>query len=67
MTNEPVIRLFRPGSNRSVVFHLNPLSRVIVRIDDGEFLVRWRDDPNEPSVSRSQEYIALLHPKLTSS
>jgi hypothetical protein len=21
---------------------------VIVRIDDGEFLVRWRDDPNEP-------------------
>jgi hypothetical protein len=38
---------------------------VIVRIDDGEFLVRWRDEPNEPRASRSQEYIALLHPKLT--
>jgi hypothetical protein len=21
---------------------------VIVRVDDGEFLVRWRDEPNEP-------------------
>jgi hypothetical protein len=38
---------------------------VIVRVDDGEFLVRWRDDPNEPRASRSREYIALLHPKLT--
>ena len=34
-------------------------------VDDGEFLVRWRDDPKEPRASRSQEYIALLHPKLT--
>ena len=34
-------------------------------IDDGEFLVRWRDDPKEPRASRTQEYIALLHPKLT--
>jgi hypothetical protein len=40
---------------------------IIVRIDDGEFLVRWRDEPNEPRVSRTQEYIALLHPELTSS
>jgi hypothetical protein len=40
---------------------------IIVRIDDGEFLVRWRDEPNEPRVSRSREYIALLHPELTSS
>jgi hypothetical protein len=38
---------------------------IIVRVDDGEFLVRWRDNPNEPRASRSQEYIALLHPKLT--
>jgi hypothetical protein len=38
---------------------------IIVRIDDGEFLVRWRDEPNEPRVSRSREYIALLHPGLT--
>jgi hypothetical protein len=38
---------------------------IIVRVDDGEFLVRWRDDPKEPRVSRSREYIALLHPKLT--
>ena len=38
---------------------------VIVRIDDGEFLVRWRDYPKEPVASRSHEYIALLHPKLT--
>jgi hypothetical protein len=38
---------------------------IIVRIDDGEFLVRWRGYPNEPRVSRSHEYIALLHPKLT--
>jgi len=38
---------------------------VIVRIDDGEFLVRWRDYPKEPRVSRSHEYIALLHPKIT--
>ena len=38
---------------------------VIVRIDHGEFLVRWRDYPKEPRVSRSHEYIALLHPKLT--
>jgi hypothetical protein len=22
---------------------------IIVRVDDGEFLVRWRDDPSEPS------------------
>jgi hypothetical protein len=40
---------------------------IIVRVDDGEFLVRWRDEPNEPRVSRSPEYIALLHPKLTCS
>jgi hypothetical protein len=26
---------------------------IIVRIDDGEFLVRWRDDPKEPRASRS--------------
>jgi len=38
---------------------------VMVRIDDGEFLVRWRDYPKEPVASRSHEYIALLHPKLT--
>jgi hypothetical protein len=38
---------------------------VIVRIDDGEFLVRWRDYPKEPVASRSHEYIAFLHPKLT--
>ena len=37
----------------------------IVRVDDGEFLVRWRDYPKEPVASRSHEYIALLHPKLT--
>jgi hypothetical protein len=34
-------------------------------IDDDEFLVRWRDDQNEPRASRSREYIALLHSKLT--
>jgi hypothetical protein len=38
---------------------------IIVRIDDGEFLVRWRDYPKEPVASRSHEYIALLHPKIT--
>jgi hypothetical protein len=38
---------------------------VIVRVDNDEFLVRWRDDPNEPRVGRSHEYIALLHPELT--
>ncbi len=38
---------------------------IIVRIDDGEFLVRWQGYPNEPRSSRSQEYIALLHPKIT--
>jgi hypothetical protein len=38
---------------------------IIVRIDDGEFLVRWLGYPNEPRSSRSQEYIALLHPKIT--
>jgi len=38
---------------------------IIVCVDDGEFLVRWRDDPKEPRVSRSHEYVALLHPKLT--
>jgi hypothetical protein len=38
---------------------------IIVRVDDGEFLVRWRDEPNEPRASRTQEYIALLHPALT--
>jgi hypothetical protein len=38
---------------------------IIVRIDDGEIVVRWRDDPKEPRVSRSEEYIALLHPKIT--
>jgi hypothetical protein len=35
---------------------------IIVRVDDDEFLVRWRDSPDEPRVSRSREY-----PKLTSS
>jgi hypothetical protein len=34
---------------------------IIVRVDD----VRWRDEHNEPRASRSHEYIALLHPKLT--
>jgi hypothetical protein len=38
---------------------------IIVRIDDGEFLVRWRDEPNLPVASRSREYIALLHPIMT--
>lgn len=37
---------------------------IIVRIDNDEFLVRWRDEPNEPRASRSREYIAVLHPKL---
>ncbi len=40
---------------------------IIVRVDDGEFLVRWRDEPNEPKSSRSQEYIALLHLHCTTS
>lgn len=39
----------------------------ILRIDDGEFLVRWRDEPSLPAASRSQEYIALLHPMMTNS
>jgi hypothetical protein len=39
---------------------------IIVRIDDGEFLVRWRDEPNLPTASRSREYIALLHPMMMS-
>ncbi len=38
---------------------------MIVRVDDGEFLVRWQGYPNAPRSSRSQEYIALLHPKIT--
>jgi hypothetical protein len=38
---------------------------IIVKVDDGEFLIRWRDAPNEPRVSRSREYIALLHPGLS--
>jgi hypothetical protein len=38
---------------------------IIVRVDDGEFLVRWRDEPDEPRASRSREYIALLHPNIT--
>jgi ParB-like nuclease domain len=38
---------------------------IIVRIDDGEFLVRWRDEPDQPRASRSREFIALLHPRLT--
>jgi hypothetical protein len=38
---------------------------IIVRIDDGEFLVRWRDEPLLPVASRSREYIALLHPIMT--
>ena len=37
----------------------------IVRVDDGEFLVRWRDYPKEARVSRSHEYIALLQLKIT--
>jgi len=40
---------------------------IIVRVDDGEFLVRWRDEPNLPAASCSQEYIALLHPMMTNS
>jgi hypothetical protein len=40
---------------------------IIVKIDDGEFLVRWQDEPNLPTASRSREYIALLHPTLTTS
>jgi hypothetical protein len=39
---------------------------IIVRIDDGEFLVRWRDEPNLPTASRTREYIALMHPMMTS-
>ena len=38
---------------------------IIVRVDDGEFLVRWQGYPNEPRSSRSEEHIALLHPKIT--
>jgi hypothetical protein len=37
---------------------------IIVRVDDDGFLVRWRDDPNEPRVSRTHGFIALLHSKL---
>jgi hypothetical protein len=35
---------------------------IIVRVDNDKFLVRWRDSPDEPRVSRSPEYVALLHP-----
>lgn len=38
---------------------------VIVRVDGDEFLIRWRNEPHEPRVSRTHEYIALVHPKLT--
>jgi len=37
---------------------------VIVKKDDGEYVVRWRDFPGEPNGSRSPEYLALLHPQL---
>jgi hypothetical protein len=37
---------------------------IILRIDDGEFLVRWRDEPNLPTASRTRKYIALLHPTM---
>jgi len=40
---------------------------VIVRVDEGEFLVRWRDEPNEPRVGRSHEYFTLNSPALNSS
>jgi hypothetical protein len=36
----------------------------IVKADDSEFVVRWRDFPTEPNCSRSPEYLALLHPSL---
>jgi hypothetical protein len=38
---------------------------IIVRIDGGEFIVRWREEPNLPTASRSREFIALLHPMIT--
>jgi hypothetical protein len=38
---------------------------IIVKIDGDEFLVRWRDAPDEPRASRSRHYIALLHPGLS--
>jgi hypothetical protein len=37
----------------------------VIKVDDGELLVRWRDFPEEPVASRSLEYVALLHPELT--
>ncbi|MGH7000234.1 MAG: hypothetical protein ACREEA_01860, partial [Stellaceae bacterium] len=38
---------------------------IIVRLDDGEFLVPWRDYPAALRAGRGREYIALLHPKIT--
>jgi hypothetical protein len=38
---------------------------IIVKADEDEFLVRWRDAPDEPRASRSRHYIALLHPGLS--
>lgn len=40
---------------------------IMVRVDDRKFLVRWRDDSNDPTVSRRREHIALLYLELTSS
>ena len=37
---------------------------VVVKKDDGEYVVRWRDFPGEPNVSRTAEYLSLLHPQL---
>jgi hypothetical protein len=36
---------------------------IIVRVDDDKFLVRWRDDRNEPPAAATN--IALLKPDLT--
>jgi hypothetical protein len=38
---------------------------IVVKADEDEFLVRWRDAPDEPRASRSRHYIALLHPGLS--
>jgi Protein of unknown function (DUF3422) len=35
---------------------------IVVRVDDGEFLVRWRDDPKEPRATQSSRQVkALAH------
>jgi hypothetical protein len=40
---------------------------VVRRVEDGKYVLTWRDAPNDPHFKSSRKFLAILHPEYLTS